>query len=74
MSWESIDPSAVNAEHFDLTEIFKCKVKKYRGSEDTGSTRSRGWCFFADLMDTCPVTGTSLQEATWYLFAAKGST
>ncbi len=72
MTWNSIDPSAVNPEHFDLTEIFACKVKKYSGTEDTRSTRSTGWCLFADLMDTCPVTGTFLQGPTWFLFAAKG--
>ena len=72
MNWESIDPSAVNPEHFDLTDISSCKVKEYRGTEDTRSTGNKGWCLFADLMEICPVTGTSLQEPTWYLFAAKG--
>jgi len=72
MEWNSIDPKTVDPEHFDLSEIFACQVKKYRASEDVRNMRTSGWSFFADLVAKCPVTGKPLHESTWYLFAAQG--
>ncbi len=70
--WNFTDPRTVDPDQFDLCEIFACRVKKNRGTETVRSVNSKGWSLFADLVDSCPVTGKRLHESTWYLFAAQG--
>ncbi len=72
MKWTFVDPAQINPELFDLSRLYACKVKKYRGTEDMRDIRMNGWHLYADLVEVCPVTGNKLQESTWYLFAALG--
>ena len=72
MRWKFIDPKSVDPRWFGLSEVYAVKVKKYDGQGDVRCFRLRSWAIFADLMDIDPRTGSQLNRAQWFVFAAKG--
>lgn len=74
MKWALIPVETVHPEQFDLSEVSMCMAAPYSGPDSLTMSRGDKWCFFVDVLTTCPLTGTPLSEAALYTFKALGIT
>ena len=73
MKWTYLDPATVDKSIFGYKRsIYTVRVAKYHGKFDVRSFRLKGCDLFADLLNYNPVTGKSLKQSVFFIFAAKG--